>query len=116
MQSIITANLIQPQNHFNQFNLIDTREFGCGFDFKLEYEQQFFCIEVKGISQNKGSFLLTQKEFEMANRFKDKYCLFIVRNLQEKPYENLFFNPTKKIDLKLIQQEIIQTSYHGVIE
>lgn len=100
--------------HFRKFSLIDTREFGCGFDFKLEYEQQFFCIEVKGISQNSGNILLTQKEFEIANKFQDKYCLFIVKNLQDKPCESLFFNPLQKVNLK--QKEITQITYQGYIE
>lgn len=101
--------------HFENFALIDTREFGCGFDFKMEFENKFFCVEVKGISQNKGNFLLTQKEFEMAEKFRENYCLFVVKNLQEKPYENLFFNPLQKFDLKQIRQEIIQISYQGAI-
>ncbi|EAL4540615.1 hypothetical protein DOE89_07025 [Campylobacter upsaliensis] len=49
------------------------------------------CVEVKGLNENKGQFLLTQKEFEMADKLKENYCLFIVRNLKEKPKESLFF-------------------------
>ena len=32
------------------------------------------CVEVKG-----------QKEYEVANKLKENYCLFIVKNLKENP-------------------------------
>ncbi|MEB2802855.1 DUF3883 domain-containing protein [Campylobacter upsaliensis] len=70
--------------------MLDVREFGCGFDFKLTLKNQQICVEVKGLNENKGQFLLTQKEFEMADRLREKYCLFVVKNLKEKPMESLF--------------------------
>lgn len=58
--------------HFVNFNVLDVREFGCGFDFKLDLNQKQICVEVKRLSENKGQFLLTQKEFEMVNRLREK--------------------------------------------
>ena len=64
------------------------------------------CVEVKELSENKEQFLLTQKEYEMADRFKENYCLFVVRNLKENPRESLFFNPLNHFKLK--EQKITQ--------
>ncbi|TNH36497.1 DUF3883 domain-containing protein, partial [Campylobacter helveticus] len=101
------------KKHFVNFNVLDVREFGCGFDFKLDLNHKQICVEVKGLSEDKGQFLLTQKEFEVADRLKENYCLFIVGNLKENPKENLFFNPLSHFKLK--EQKIVQTSYQGVL-
>lgn len=103
------------RKYFKDFTLTDTREFGCGFDFKMDFDDEFFCVEVKGISQSSGGFLLTKKEFEMAEKFRQNYCLFVVKNLQIKPCEALFFDPLQKFNLKQIKQEITQISYQGLI-
>ena len=93
------------KRHFVNFNLTDTRELGCGFDFKLENEMEFFCVEVKGLSENKGSFLLSEKEHKVATKLQKQYCLFVVKNLKEKPNEVLFFNPIKTLNLKVLEQK-----------
>lgn len=71
--------------------------------------------KVKGLNENKGQFLLTQKEFEVANKLKENYCLFIVRNLKEKPKESLFFHPLNYFKLKEQNIKIVQKSYQGVL-
>ena len=101
--------------HFSNFTLQDTRTFGCGFDFKLNNGSDFFCIEVKGLQTNSGNFLMTEKEFDTAGKLKEKYCLYIVRNFKENPYENLFFNPLEKFELKQFSKQIIQVNYQGKI-
>ncbi|EML8171378.1 DUF3883 domain-containing protein [Campylobacter upsaliensis] len=103
------------KKHFEDFNVLDVREFGCGFDFKLTLKNQQICVEVKGLNENKGQFLLTQKEFEMADKLKENYCLFIVRNLKEKPKESLFFHPLNHFKLKEQNIKIVQKSYQGVL-
>lgn len=103
------------KKHFANFNVLDVREFGCGFDFKLTLKNQQICVEVKGLNENKGQFLLTQKEFEMADKLKENYCLFIVRNLKEKPKESLFFHPLNHFKLKEQNIKIVQKSYQGVL-
>lgn len=105
--------LQNSKKYFEGFNVLDTREYGCGFDFKLTLEKQQICVEVKGLNENKGQFLLTQKEFEVANKLKENYCLFIVKNLKEKPKESLFFNPLSHFKFK--EQIIVQKSYQGVL-
>ena len=101
------------KKHFVNFNVLDVREFGCGFDFKLDLNHKQICVEVKGLSEDKGQFLLTQKEYEMADKFKENYCLFVVRNLKEMPKESLFFNPLKHFDFK--QNKSVQISYQGLV-
>ncbi|EAH5546922.1 DUF3883 domain-containing protein [Campylobacter upsaliensis] len=103
------------KKHFEDFNVLDVREYGCGFDFKLTLKNQQICVEVKGLNENKGQFLLTQKEFEMADKLKENYCLFIVRNLKEKPKESLFFHPLNHFKLKEQNIKIVQKSYQGVL-
>lgn len=101
------------KRHFVNFDLTDTRELGCGFDFKLENETGLFCVEVKGLSENKGSFLLSEKEHKVATKMQEKYCLFIVKNLKEKPNEVLFFDPIQNLNLTLFEQKTF--SYRGQI-
>lgn len=93
------------KKHFVNFDLTDTRDLGCGFDFKLANEKEIFCVEVKGLSENKGSFLLSEKEYKIADKLQERYCLFIVKNLKVEPSEILFFNPTLRLNLKLLEQK-----------
>ena len=62
-------------------------------------------MEVKGLSENKGSFLLSEKEHKVATKLQKQYCLFVVKNLKEKPNEVLFFNPIKTLNLKVLEQK-----------
>lgn len=103
------------QDIFKSFELSDTRTMGCGFDFKLDYNSDFYCVEVKGLNAKTGNFIMTQKEFDVAESLKDKYCLYVVKDFRKNPFETLFFNPLECFDLKKISQQIIQVSYQGVI-
>ena len=105
----------QNQNVFRSFSLSDTRALGCGFDFKLNCESDFYCVEVKGLNAKTGNFLMTQKEFDVAESLNDKYCLYVVKDFRETPFETLFFNPLKHFDLKKISQQVIQVSYQGLV-
>ena len=105
----------QNQDVFKPFSMSDTRTLGCGFDFKLDYESDFYCVEVKGLNAKTGNFLMTQKEFDVAESLNDKYCLYVVKDFREAPFETLFFNPLKHFDLKKISQQVIQVSYQGLV-
>lgn len=105
----------EKQDIFKSFELSDTRTMGCGFDFKLDYNSDFYCVEVKGLNAKTGNFLMTQKEFDVAESLKDKYCLYVVKDFRKNPFETLFLNPLKHFDLKKISQQIIQVSYQGAI-
>ena len=51
---------------FSDFNLTDTTNLGCGFDYKLSLNTSNFYVEVKGINNRQGSILMTEKEHNMA--------------------------------------------------
>lgn len=101
---------------FSPLELTDTTNMGCGFDFKLSLETNFYCIEVKGLNELKGSILLTEKEFYMAQNMKENYCLFIVKNFKEKPQHDIVFDPlNSRLAFKEIKSEIIQTNFRATI-
>lgn len=102
---------------FQNFKLIDTTNWGCGFDYKLFSESENFYIEVKGINEKVGNVLMTEKEYNMADDLQERYCLFVVSNFKERPMHQLFFNPLrhKEIIFTKREQQVIQTSYVGNI-
>ncbi|MBW7951581.1 MAG: DUF3883 domain-containing protein [Chitinophagaceae bacterium] len=97
---------------FKSYNIADTTQMACGFDYKLSLNSNFYCVEVKGLNEEKGSIQLTQKEFEMAKKITTNYCLFIVKNFREKPTHEFIFDPlNSQLTFKEIKREILQTSY-----
>lgn len=103
-------------NEFQQFSLTDTTKNACGFDFKLDLYNQFFCIEVKGLNTLKGSISLTEKEFNVAQNLKRSYCLFIVSNFIEKPIHQYYFDPlNSQIIFNKVERQITQVTYTSQI-
>ncbi len=97
---------------FSAYQIKDTTNLACGFDFRLTYEEAFYCIEVKGLNENKGSIQLTEKEFFVAQNLKSSFCLFIVKNFKEKPIHETIFDPlNSQLKFKEIKREIIQINY-----
>lgn len=95
-------NRISP---FSNCELVNTTNFGCGYDFRMTNGVDRFYVEVKGLNTDKGGLLMTEKEFDVAEQLKDKYCLFIVKNFIQTPEHTLFFNPTNNPHLSLTKQE-----------
>ena len=86
--------------------LTDTRDFGCGYDFEIISETSRHFIEVKGLTNNIGGILFTNKEWEMAKQEREKYTVCLVSNINESP-EISFINDTfTKLNPK---KNIIQT-------
>ncbi|HBF89461.1 MAG TPA: hypothetical protein DDX39_12545 [Bacteroidales bacterium] len=101
---------------FNLFDLTDTTNMACGFDYKLSYNSDFYCVEVKGLNEMKGSIQFTEKEYYVAQNMKSNYCLFIVKNFKEKPIHDIVFDPlNSRLVFKEIKREIIQTNYTTII-
>jgi hypothetical protein len=97
---------------FRNYELKDTTNLACGFDFKLSLKSNFYCVEVKGLNTNSGSIALTEKEFFVANEFKKKYCLFVVLNFIEKPNHQFFFDPLNtRLTFKKIERKVTQINY-----
>ncbi|TNB59409.1 DUF3883 domain-containing protein, partial [Campylobacter helveticus] len=46
----------------------------------LDLNHKQICVEVKGLSEDKGQFLLTQKEFEMAQNCERLKVMDLIKN------------------------------------
>jgi hypothetical protein len=99
---------------FKNGEILNTTKYGCGFDFKLNFENKYFAIEVKGLEKKEGSVALTNKEYKVAEKLKDNYFIFIVKNFIEKPEHIFFQNPifSNQILFKKEEREVIQISYN----
>jgi hypothetical protein len=99
-------------NSFKDYELKDTTNLACGFDFKLSLDNSFYCVEVKGLNTNSGSIAMTEKEFYVANELKKKYCLFVVMNFVEKPIHEFFFDPLhSRLTFKKTERKVTQINY-----
>lgn len=90
--------------------LIDCRDIGAGYDFKIESEKGEYYVEVKGLSDIAGGILLTNKEWVTALAKESSYYLCIVSNIKIKPNITFIANPASKLSpkKKIIQIEQIQ--------
>jgi Domain of unknown function (DUF3883) len=93
----------------------NTTSFGCGYDFRLRKEprrQDFLAVEVKGLSEQSGTVVMTPKEYAAAAALTDRFFLFVVKNFRETPYHTMFQNPLSS-DLQFTKTErgIVQTSW-----
>lgn len=101
---------------FMNCELKDTTNMACGFDYKLSLENNYYCVEVKGLNANSGGIALTEKEYYVANEMKNKYCLFVVMNFVEKPNHQYFFDPlNSKLSFKKVERIVTQTNYATTI-
>jgi len=99
-------------SHFSEFELKDTTNPACGFDYKLSYDIKYYCVEVKGLNTNAGSIAMTEKEFSVAQNLKEKYCLFIVTNFVEKPIHQYYFDPlNSRLQFKKTERRVTQITY-----
>lgn len=83
------------QSGSSPFNgeLIDKREYGCGFDFEIINDDGPIQVEIKGLDGESGGVLFTSKEWETAKQRKDSYHLVIVRNVSKKATFQFLQNP-----------------------
>jgi len=98
---------------FKNFDLENTTKLGCGFDFKLNSRSSdFLAIEVKGINENSGNIIMTEKEFYVAKELNDRYFLYVVKNFIEKPSPKCIQNPAHgNLNFKRIELFIKQVSW-----
>ena len=75
--------------------LVDCRQDGCGYDFRIETSTSPFAIEVKGAVNEISGITLTNKEWTVAGQMLDRYFLAIVRNALTKPSISFIRNPAK---------------------
>ena len=107
---------VEPE--FQESAVEDVTLLGCGFDFKLKYlgKRPFEAIEVKGISDDRGSILLTKKEYSVANLLGNRYFLYVVKNFEEQPYAVKFRNPLlSKLSFRKTERIITEVSWNAKI-
>lgn len=96
---------------FSHYELENTTQLGCGFDFKLHSNNGYIAVEVKGLNGLSGNISLTNKEHFVANTLNDKYFLFVVKNFKKTPDHTYYQNPLTQLSFNRIEQKIIQTSW-----
>ncbi|NPC91928.1 DUF3883 domain-containing protein [Bacillus sp. WMMC1349] len=78
-------------------DLIDTRDEGCGYDFKLARDANIV-FEVKGLSDATGGISFTDKEWKVAKQLRKNYNLIIVSEVFVSPKVRLVVDPYEKIN------------------
>jgi len=97
---------------FRNYDMLNTTCLGCGFDFKLSLNADFYCVEVKGMNEKSGNILMTEKEYNVASVVKERYCLFVVRNFKESPEHTMYFNPLHNgLSFERQEKNVVQISY-----
>ena len=91
--------------------LIDCREFGCGYDFKIKSNQGTYFIEVKGLSEISGGILFTDKEWRIANKNGEHYFLCIIKNISNDPEILFINNPAKRLIPKKNIYTVLQINW-----
>lgn len=105
------------QKHYseNKFpvegKLIDCRDLGVGYDFRIEKTDHKYFIEVKGISDFSGGVLFTNKEWIVAQSEGKNYFLCVVSNLSEQAEIIFIQNPAEKLNPKKNIYTTIQISW-----
>lgn len=93
-------------NHFSDNKkpfdgtLIDCRDLGVGYDFRIEGDNKIIFVEVKGISEYSGGVLFTSKEWTVANNEGDNYFLCVISNINIQPNIIFIQNPAEKLKPK----------------
>lgn len=104
----------RKEPEFSELNVLDVTLTGCGFDFKLLNGSNMppIAVEVKGIRSDKGSILLTNKEYGVASELETLYYLYVVKNFEEKPFAVKIQNPVNSnLQLKKQERKIVQVSW-----
>ena len=90
--------------------LIDCRDFGCGYDFRVEGSETVY-IEIKGLFGDTGGVLFTNKEWQVANDKGALYYLCVIKNLESQPVLHFINNPTEKLNPNKNIHTVIQVSW-----
>jgi hypothetical protein len=81
-------------------NLIDCRDLGIGYDFRIETINDKYFVEVKGLAEISGGILFTDKEWRTAKEHGEKYFLCVVSNLNKIKKISFIQNPSDKLNPK----------------
>ncbi|MFW5794509.1 MAG: protein NO VEIN domain-containing protein [Bacillota bacterium] len=105
----VAEELFEECYHRDNFNfkvsksakLEDKRNKGVGYDYELED----FKIEVKGLLENEGGVLFTEKEWEKANLYRENYFLILFKNIKKHPEIVIVNDPSAKLNPKKREME-----------
>lgn len=104
-------------SHFSAFKkpyegiLVDCRDLGVGYDFRIESNNKYYFVEVKGLSEFSGGILFTSKEWTIAQNEGKNYFLCIISNLSDKPDIVFIQDPAHKLSPKKNIFTSIQVSW-----
>jgi len=90
--------------------LIDCRDYGCGYDFRVEGSETVY-IEVKGLFGDAGGVLFTNKEWQVANDKGVLYYLCVIKNTDLQPMLQFINNPAEKLNANKNLHTVIQVSW-----
>lgn len=93
-------------------DIVDTRDFGCGYDFEIQNAGKSSYVEVKGLASETGGVLFTNKEWQTAQKYENDYYLVIVRNVSNDPKIHIIQNPASKLNAKKNIQTTVQVSWN----
>ena len=97
---------------FKGGTLQDARFWGDGYDFQIALPGGCFLAEVKGVRRTRGSVRMTKNEYCKAKKFKSRYGLVVVSNLDEEPKMTPVFNPVANLPMTLQAIVSQQREYH----
>jgi len=103
--------------HFSENNkpfegkLIDCRDLGVGYDFRIEATNKKYFVEVKGLSEFTGGILFTNKEWTVAKSEGENYFVCLVSNVSNQPEIIFIQNPFEKLTAKKNIYTTIQISW-----
>ena len=101
---------------FGQQPFVNTTALGCGFDFQVNLPGSFYGVEVKGLTERRGSIQLMEKEYRTANLLGDRYFLFVVKNFRAAPFHELIQNPlASHLHFTVSTRQVVQTSWHTIV-
>lgn len=94
--------------------LKDTRALGCGYDFKEITQSEIHYYEIKGRFEFSGGIHLTEKEWLLAQKYKEHFHIILISNISTPGKEVLesFTNPAKIFTPELYKHTVIQTSWN----
>lgn len=94
---------------FTPSQILDRRDHACGFDFSISGKEEIG-IEVKGLKQNTGQIMFTDKEWHQASIRRENYILIVVGNLATVPSARIFPDPYESIPAYLaLETRLIPT-------
>lgn len=92
--------------------IVDCRDLGIGYDFKIVSKDRTCFVEVKGLSDFSGGVLFTGKEWEEAVKIGNDYFLCIVSNLNKSANILFIQNPAEKLKPKKNISTVIQITWN----